>query len=88
MKNNRIHKPLQYAYIHRKKNASNFKRKSTKLINNMIVKKGLKYNTFKNFLNKSFIKLDTKTLVDLAKTETYTFNSLIYVTKLKEFKSI
>lgn len=85
---NRIHKPLQYAYIHRKKNANNFKKKSTKLINSMVTKKGLKFNTFKHFLNKTSIKLDTKMLVELAKHETYTFNSIIYVQKLKEYKSI
>jgi large subunit ribosomal protein L20 len=88
MKNNRIHKPLQYAYTHRKKNSSNFKRKSNKFINSMVTKKGLKFNTFKHFLNTSFIKLDTKMLQDLAKTEAYTFNSIIYLKKLKEYRSL
>ena len=86
--NVRKHKPLQYSYIHRKKNSSNFKKNSNNFINNNLSKKGLKFNNFKNFLSISNIKLNNKIITNLIKTEPYTFNSLVYLNKLKDYNEL
>ncbi len=86
--NNRKYKPLQYAYAHRKKNKSNFKKISSHKINTMVMKKGLKFNTVKHFLKSNNIKLNTKLLLELSNTEVYSFNSLLYLTKLKEYNNL
>lgn len=88
MNDNRKHKPLQYSYIHRKKNSTNFKKNSNNYINSYIKKKGLKFNTFKNFLRDSNIKLNNKILHNLIQTEPYSFNSIIYLKKLKNYNNL
>lgn len=73
----RVIKAGQHAYMDRKKNKRNFRSLWIIRLNAAIRESGSKYSIFIDQLNKKGVKLDRKTLSELAINEPETFKKLV-----------
>jgi large subunit ribosomal protein L20 len=76
-----VEKALQYAYRDRSKKKRDFRRLWTVRINAAVREYGISYSRFINGLLKSDIKLNRKTLSNLAATEPETFKEIVLKAK-------
>jgi len=76
-----VEKALQYAYRDRRNKKRDFRRLWTVRINAAVREYGISYSRFINGLLKSDIKLNRKTLSNLAATEPETFKEIVLKAK-------
>ena len=73
----RVHKSLQYQYIHRRLKKRNMRKQWIETINAGVQEHGISYSKFIMCLNRSNLCLDRKVLADLAENEPYSFKAIV-----------